>query len=337
MKYLIASDLNFRFKIDELVCASYAHPIYHSNHFNYYRSIQELNFIRDYSIVVVDDFGNPVVGIIAAGFQSPVSNKLFLGYLGNPAALLISETQSPNLVNEALISVYLYFQSIGFSKILAESEFSIKVFGNLCHELNSKFLELLMKSAKKIDVEFERIIDLGLTKETLLKEFSKSVTAAVKHNTRTKIETQIVSKTDDEILISESIRNLQSLHFASAGRLTRSAESWAVQEKQIKDGTIICVNGLIKGVNVHGSLFLLSNTSAYYGVSANLVHSKESISHICLSEAIFFLKEIGVKYLYLGKQYENLSGVSDQKILNISKFKSFFGGFVKPNLVIINE
>ena len=65
--------------------------------------------------------------------------------------------------------------------------------------------------------------------------------------------------------------------------------------------------------------------------------SEYSISHVFLLEAIYFLKDMGIKNLYLGQQYENLRGVSDQKILNKSRLKSFFGGFLIPNLMIKNE
>lgn len=337
MKNVTSLDHDFLLKMDELVSASFAHPIYHSNHSSYYKSTQNLNCLNDYSVVVVDDNGTPVVGIIAASFKDPASNKLFLSYLGNPAALLISISQSTDLINKALISLYGHFVSNGFAKILVISQFSLRIYGSQSNPFNSEVLELILKSARTIEVEFERIIDLELPKEKIHKDFSKSVLAAEKRYDKAKMETRIACWLNDKALISESITNLQSLHSFSAGRITRSSESWSIQERQIVDGSMVILNGFNEGKNVHGSLFLLSDKTAYYGVSANLLQPGQSLSHVFLVEAIFFLKDIGIKRLFFGKQYENLSGVSDAKLLNISKFKSFFGGFVTPNLLIKNE
>ena len=337
MKILTPSYSDFQFKMDELVSASSAHPIYHSNHINYYRSTHNLDCLQDYSTIVLDNNETPVVGIIAASFRDQELNKLFLSYFANPAALLISEIQPAELINEALVLLNRHFESNRFANVLSKSDFSIRVYGSQDKQKNSEFLELILNSANKIDVEFERIIDLDLSNDRIRKEFSKSVIAAEKQYDKAKTKTQIVCATDNKKLISDSIRNLQTLHFASAGRFTRSSESWAIQEQQIQDGSMIIVNGFVEDKNVHGSLFLLSNKSAYYGVSANIFQPGRSVSHAFLVRTIFFLKEIGIERLYLGNQYENLRGVSDIKILNISKFKSFFGGFIKPNLVIVNE
>jgi len=337
MRNLTSLDRDFELKMDQLVTASFAHPIYNSNHANYYRSTQNLDCLSDHSIVIVDHNGTPVVGVKALSFRNPVSKKTILSYFGNPAALFISRDQHIDLINEGLISLARHFKSLNFTKILVESEYFFRAYGYLNNHFDSEFLELILKSSKKIDVEFERIINLDLTEDKLRERFSKSVVVATKQFDKTKIETQIASWADNKIYISESIGNIRSLHLASAGRLTRSAESWAIQEKQVLDGTMISVNGFMQNENVHGSLFLLSNTSAYYGVSANLLRPGLSVSHLFLVEAMFFLKKIGINHLYLGRQYENLSGVCDKKILSISKFKSFFGGFVTSNLVVNNE
>lgn len=337
MKILTPQDTDFQFKMDELVSASSAHPIYHSNHINYYRSTQNLDYLHDYSTIILDNNKTPVVGIIATSFRDQESNKLSLSYFTNPAAFLMSEIQSAELINEALVLLNRYFESNKFAEVLSKSDFSIRVYGGQGKQNNSDFLEQILNSANKIDVEFERIIDLGLSKDKIRKEFSKSVISAEKQYDKAKTKTQIVCSTDNKKLISDSIRNLQTLHFASAGRFTRSSESWAIQEQQIQDGSMIIVNGFVEDKNVHGSLFLLSNKIAYYGVSANIFQPGRSVSHAFLVRAIFYLKEIGIEQLYFGNQYENLRGVSDIKILNISKFKSFFGGFIKHNLVIINE
>ena len=337
MKSITSLDHDFHLKMDELVSASFAHPIYHSNHSNFYKSIQNLKWLNDYSVVVVDDNGTPVVGLIAARFKDIASDKFFLSYFGNPAALLVSGIQSIDLIDKALVILNRHFVSNGFTKILVTSQYNIRIYGYQRYPLDTEFLELILKLAKKIEVEFERIIDLDLPEDTIRKDFSKSVVAAEKQYDKTKMEARIACWSDDKSLISESIVNLQALHLASAGRITRSSESWTIQERQIMDGSMIILNGFIEGKNVHGSLFLLSDKTAYYGVSANLLQPGQSLSHVFLVETIFFLKKIGIKRLYLGKQYENLSGVSDMKLLNISKFKSFFGGFVAPNLLIKNE
>lgn len=337
MKYLTSQDPHFQFKIDELVSASFANPIYHSNHYEFYRCTQNLICLNDYSAVVTDDDGFPISGLIAKSFIDPVSNKLFLSYFSNPASLMISALSTVKTINDSLDLLKKEILQNGFVKLLTTSNFDIRVYGHQSNLINSEFLEVILKSAKKLDVEFERIIDLKLPKDQIHQGISKSVRVAEKQSAKIKTMTQIISSSSNKKLISESINNLRTLHLASSGRVTRSSESWIIQEQQVTDGSIILVNGFIDSKNVHGSLFLLSNLSAFYGVSANIMKSEYSISHVFLLEAIYFLKDIGIKNLYLGQQYENLRGVSDQKILNISRFKSFFGGFLIPNLMIKNE
>ena len=337
MKYITSQDPHFQSKMDELVSASFANPIYHSNHYEYYRCTQNLICLNDYSVVITDDAGFPISGVIAKNFIDPVSNKLFLSYFSNPASLMISTLSSITTINDSLQLLKNQMLQNGFVKLLTNSNFDMRVYGYQNNLINSEFLEVILKSAKKLDVEFERIVDLKLPKDEIHQGISKSAKVAEKQSTKIKMMTRITCGSDDKKVISESINNLRALHLASSGRITRSSESWIIQEQQVINGSMIIVNGFIDNENVHASLFLLSNSSAFYGVSANLMKSEYSISHVFLLETIYFLKEMGIKNLYLGQQYENLRGISDQKILNISRFKSFFGGFVIPNLIVKNE
>jgi hypothetical protein len=337
MNILTSDDRDFNSKMDSLVSTSMAHPIYNSAHCNYYKSTQNLIYLKNYSVVIIDESGTPIVGLIALSFRDPTSNKIFLSYFSNPAAILISCKQPSSQVDNAVSMLNTFLVSKGFLQVLSTSQFNIRVYGYRLSCQISEILELLLKIAMSVDIEFERSIDLTLTHEQLHKDLSKSVLIAMKKSKEIKVETRIACWNDSKGLISESVSNLRALHLASAGRVTRTSESWAIQEQQIVDGSMVIVNGVFNDKIVHGSLFLISNAFAYYGVGANLLESKNSVSHVFFLDTMFFLKEIGIKNLYIGQQYENLRGVTDTKLLNISKFKSFFGGFLIPNLIIKNE
>jgi hypothetical protein len=48
---------------------------------------------------------------------------------------------------------------------------------------------------------------------------------------------------------------------------------------------------------------------------------------------MLYLKAIGINELYMGDQYEDLSRKVDAKTLNISKFKSYFGGKLVSSMI----
>jgi hypothetical protein len=149
-----------------------------------------------------------------------------------------------------------------------------------------------------------------------------------------KTEIKISSDNDQVEYVDELFENLRKLHLESAGRLTRSLESWEIQKKQVRQGSSIVVNGFIESKLVHASLFLLSGTKAFYGVSANNYDNDFSISHAFIFKTFLHLKSLNTEKIYMGKQYENLNFELDEKIINISKFKSFFGGVLVPSVVI---
>jgi hypothetical protein len=102
-------------------------------------------------------------------------------------------------------------------------------------------------------------------------------------------------------------------------------------------GSILLVHGIYNSIITHSSFFLLSHAKAFYGVSANLIKDKNSTSHFFIIESLFYLKSIGIKKLYMGKQFEHLNGSKDLKIDNIAMFKSFFGGTLIPTVTLIKS
>lgn len=116
---------------------------------------------------------------------------------------------------------------------------------------------------------------------------------------------------------------LRNIHFGMHGRATRNENTWDLQGRMIADGEAFV---LVNKEETAGALFYHNKYSAYYACAA----SEGGQTHPLVWQAIKILKEKRCRTFELGEQV--LSG--DNKLTNISKFKSGFGGFTQVRMVI---
>jgi len=334
MKQLLPNEPLFELAINKLVVESSANPLYHLNHREYYQSIFKQSFKNDYSVVIIDEHGEPVVGILAHEYIDSTTNTSKISYLGQHALLMWDDKFQQHVLNNAMKFLFDFCVGQGLPKLLKTSDFVFKIYGGFIKNLDTILIDKLLGQASKSFLDYEKVVDVNQNYDTLVSGLSKSVRAALKKELLLKTEIKISSDNDQVEYVDELFENLRKLHFESAGRLTRSLESWEIQKKQVRQGSSIVVNGFIESKLVHASLFLLSGTKAFYGVSANNYDNDFSISHAFIFKTFLHLKSLNTQKIYMGKQYENLNFELDEKIINISKFKSFFGGVLVPSVVI---
>lgn len=325
---ILADNLDFPSKWDDLLESSNGNPIYSYKQIEYYKSISKQRLLKDYSFILAGEDGCPLIGIAAQVFNSPETNDSFVSYFGNPAVLLSSRKASTNTLALAGTLFVNKLTECGFLSELSKSLFTIKVYSDLFNFNDTSLVESIMKFSTSGASTYERLIDLSNDRNNIYRDLSKSVKAAIKNRDKGKYNsnTLIIDHNSSRVEIKLSMQKLRDLHYKSAGRLTRNTKSWEIQEKLIYEGSAVLFLGHINDEIVHASYFLRTKSKSYYGVSASQIFQKISTSHSFIYDAILYLKEIGIQELYMGDQYENLRRRIDEKTLNISKFKSYFGG-----------
>lgn len=92
----------------------------------------------------------------------------------------------------------------------------------------------------------------------------------------------------------QSVEKLRRLHLAAAGFAARSAETWAIQERQVRNNEAFVVTAALQGTVVSAALFICSKHDCLYGVSASDRSLFEKpIGHVVLWEAVRHARERG--------------------------------------------
>ena len=169
----------------------------------------------------------------------------------------------------------------------------------------SKFL---MQDGLIAEPYFTQVIDLRKTEEQLHSQIRKSYKS-------------LCNKSEVEFSVVEVLKNI---HKEMHGKETRNSETWKLQDKMVSSG-----NAFVLGdkAETAAALFYYNKHSAYYACSASRDEGK---THPIIWQAIKILKEKGCKTLELGEQHY----FGHEKNVNISRFKSGFGGASYSRLII---
>lgn len=131
--------------------------------------------------------------------------------------------------------------------------------------------------------------------------------------------------------VTEDFERFHQLHIKVAGRVTRSEQSWALQQQMIADKKAFLV--LLKdeaGDLIGGGFFTYNKTHCYYGVG---VYRRDyfayPLGHVVQYKAIEYMIALGIQWYELGELHSTINQASD-KLSSISDFKS---GFVTHEFV----
>ena len=212
-----------------------------------------------------------------------------------------------------------------FSSSAEEVVGSLRVSGS--EILNIRYFQKLFSIFNKAQTKFGRVIDLKQDLESINRDYSKSVRSAMRANLDVLEKIEIIDCQSTKESVSFGFQSLKTLHFNSAGRMTRTEESWRIQELLLTNGDAFISQFRRNDEIISSAFFMQTKFDAYYAVSASLPRTNgNSLSHLCIIEAIKYCKERGVNSMHLGDQYSYLSSEISEKERNIEKFKSFFGG-----------
>lgn len=177
-------------------------------------------------------------------------------------------------------------------------------------------------------INWSRFINLAHNEKDLRQDIRKSFLSLINWGLRE----LSVTIYDKENITWDIISAIQMLHFSESGRQTRSTLTWHKQYIAITKGEAFCVLGKYYDEIVSAGYFLLSDRHCYYGVSASRRDMFEKpLFHALMWEAICYAKKKGAIMFELGTDHPLNDSVS-QKEFQIAKFKSGFGGYLKPSL-----
>jgi hypothetical protein len=319
---------------DQLLQQSNASPIYSSLFTEYYEEYFNAAPSRKLEFVVLDE-ETPILLFLLHEFSATALEPRTLSYFGLPGLLALNRNSGDEIHGLAINQVFNYLREIGFLNSIRNVPFEV-IFPDLSTG-SSKLIDKFASMSSSAFVFFERVIDLRKSNNELFDDLSKSVKSALKTQVSEGDTFKFVTHDSPLEVRKNAIEDLKKLHFLSSGRITRSEKTWVLQESQLEKGSLVIGMGYKEERLVHGAMYMVSNSSAFYAVSAN---SKEiigtSIAHPHVFHSILALKSFGIEKLYMGRQYEELTRELTEKEKNIAKFKSFFGGELILGLGLCN-
>ena len=328
MELLDSTNLQFNHLRDSILSESDTNPIYASHFTNYYEEYHYRKPVKKLEFIVKHD-GKAILLFLLHDYSATDTEVRHFSYYGLPGVLAINSKANLEIQDLAMKMILSHLREIDALKNLRISSFEITYPDRSSNNITP--LEELISLGSSAYVYFERVIDLSKDADELVSNFSKSVKSAIKKNVLTADSFRLIDSNSPDETRKDTIRALKELHFLSAGRRTRSDETWETQGSLLASGSIVVGLGYLQDELVHGAMFMLADRAAYYAVSAN---SKEllgtSVAHPFIYRSILALKALGIKKLYMGRQFEELTHNTTEKERNIAKFKSFFGG----NLVL---
>lgn len=321
---LLPGSKEFAPKLDELISDSKFNPIYSSTFDSYYEEISDNKFINLSLLVTYEN--QPIIGFLQNN-EVKANAQPKIGYFGRSAALVAGRSIKVEHIDSATKVLESFIKNDTNNILFKNYEFFGEIRVNNPIVFQTAFVENLIRRFTKVETRFSRIIDLLQEEEEITADYSKSVKSALSKKLSDSQKIEIVSQNSSNELVESAFDSLKSLHLDSAGRLTRSVHSWNIQKEFLINGNAFIVQLLSHGNVISSAYFMTTDYDCYYGVSASAPKSSGvSLSHLCISEGIAHSKKLGLQSFHLGEQYSYLSHNITDKESNIEKFKSFFGG-----------
>jgi hypothetical protein len=274
---------------------------------------------------VVVEGGRPVCG---SSFEILKSGpERLLDAVETPSALISAIGVEPSLYKgaEALMRDRI-------ERLLRDSQATRMIFRDqLAHGGLSALSLWALGNGAAPSVQLMQVIDLTRDDAWLWSDLTRSCRWGVNWGRK-----NMTVKVDRD---PRSLDELRRLHFAAAGFVTRSEETWAIQERQVQNDEAFVVTAARQGTVVSAALFIRSKFDCLCGVSASdRSLFDKPIGHVVLWEAIRHARERGCLRFTTGLQVwqRNLPHLAEvtPKEANIAKFKRSFGGKTVPEMVI---
>lgn len=303
------------------------YPLYSPLEIEYQKEYCSESNFTDLSFVIEEN-NNPILGIIMSLDQKKNGYAELSGF-GRPIFYLEANDVGYQLLKGARRKLKKVFKNN-----LNTHEVNRVTYKDFLPKNNLTFLgNYLLFNGASTDPFFTQIIDLSLTESLLHNSLRKSYQSLINWGKKN-LEIYIL---DIENIKYDDIESFRKIHIVTAGRETRSKQTWEIQYEMVKNGEAFIVMGEYENNLVTASLFLSSLKYCYYGVStSNRELFEKPISHAIIWNAILYAKKTGCHYFEMGEQLFPNQGESllTKKELGISTFKKGFGGETKVHLII---
>ena len=175
------------------------------------------------------------------------------------------------------------------------------------------------------------VLLLNTAAEELYKNFRKGCKSDIKTAQKRGCKVFIVDQINYEPKYFDAYR---AIHFAAAGRQTRTDESWEKQRSWLQAGASLLALAEKEGQVISAAFVNTYKNRAYYQSCATLpaFEREVGIGHAMQWEIIQHLKKNSFTHYEIGwNYYPNISQeVADPKLQGISRFKGGFGADVFP-------
>ena len=293
--------------------------LYEKNSLEYYK-VRPLNngcLIEDKSFIICEN-NNPVF--------------IFLGSI-------INENNVKNLLANEISSTSFELGNISnASKTLIKNYFKKEIFLNVNNVLYKDYYDFKISFLSDFFVDhfsvkpklcLSSVIFLNDDHDVIKRNYRKSYKSLINQCKR---EFEILVL-DSENINDDYFWKFRDLHIKTAGRETRSKNSWEMQLKMIKMKNAFMVLGFNdKSELVTGGIFFYNKFHCYYGVGvSNRDMFDKPLLHGIMDEAILKSKNLGCNIFELGDREVSNDSI-DPKLINISNFKKGFRGASKLSL-----
>jgi len=241
----------------------------------------------------------------------------------------------PNIVNNISINNRKKFleQSAELLKFFTD-KLKIKniltQFSTLDNQQDSfNWLQTNYSKKNKIDYQLSEIyLKIDSTIEIIKKNFRKSYKPLITSNQK-EFENGVLADKNDYIW-----NKFKQLHYESAGRITRSKKTWDIQYESLIQKNAFLIYLKKKQKFLGFGYFFHSKDECLYSVAANdraeIVKNKYPLGHLIQFFAIKEMIRRSIKWYKLGEENLSLNRKTDQKNLNIIKFKKGFSSHELP-------
>ena len=246
--------------------------------------------------------------------KSQEGNKL--NYYGK--SIQIEEVVINNFLLKNLISEYLESLIIKHNIKSCNIKINIPKDNLVSEQLRSKIIN-------------EMYVDLSYSFENIKKNFKQSH-RTILNKTYEDLSYEIINNKN----YNNEILEMEKMHVEVSGKRTRSAKSWLLNAKMIKNNCAFLIKAKNKEKVLSYNFFFFDCTTTIYFASVSYreyFKIYKNLGHASIWYAIKYSKNIS-KFLYLGD--DHLTNSCTDKEKNIENFKKGFCNF-KKRIIIINN
>jgi FemAB family protein len=195
----------------------------------------------------------------------------------------------------------------------------------------SEWHEQSMRRGAGVVLQHELYVNLSLGLEQIRAHFRKSYKPLISAGMKI-WQVDVLTGGDSELWTE-----FRELHLKVAGRVTRCAESWRLQQQAIVDGDAFLIYLLDEHQRmVGGGLFDITRDEGAYSVAAyDRSLFDKPLGHVVQYRAIEEMQKRGLRWYKIGRRpYESDTPGPTEKELSIGEFKDGFATHIFPRYVL---